>query len=557
VTGVQRASRYMADVLAGRVVACKWVKLACQRQKGDLGRKSFRWKFAEDRANRVCAFVECLPHVEGKWTGPIKLEDWQCFILATVFGWIERKSGTRRFRTAYIEVARKNAKSTLSAAIDLYMLTADGENGAQVYSAATTRDQARIVFSTAQKMARRTPELLEHFGAEVNAHTVSVLATGSKFAPLSSEGDTLDGLNVHMASIDELHAHRTRDVWDVLETATGARTQSLIWAITTAGVNQTGICYEQRSYVTRLLESAIQDDTYFGIVYTLDDGDEWTDEAMWAKANPNYGVSVMADDMQRLAKKAMQTPAAVNNFLTKRLNVWVQAAAALFDLESWKKAAVPGLDESDWASYPCFIAVDLADSKDITAAVKVYRRDDRGGAKFAAFGRYYLPEDTVEASANSQYQGWARDGKLIATDGPSTDYERVTSDLLADFEALDVREVCFDPYNHRFIADPLQKAGIGEGQLCKFQQSVPKMSPAIKGLVDAILNGAIAHNGDPVLMWALSNVVGKYDHQENVMACKERPENKIDAAVALIMAFARASAVDESAFERRGMVVLG
>jgi phage terminase large subunit-like protein len=556
-TYAQKANRYIADVLEGRVPACRWVRLACERQKADLARKSFRWKFAEDKANRVCAFVEGLPHVEGKWTGDIRLEDWQCFLLTTVFGWIGRKSGTRRYRTAYIEVARKNAKSTLSAAVDLYMLTADGENGAQVYSAATTRDQARIVFSTAQKMARRTPDLLAHFGVDVNAHTVSVLSTGSKFAPLSSEGDTLDGLNVHCASIDELHAHRTRDVWDVLETATGARTQSLIWAITTAGVNQTGICYEQRSYVTRILDGAIDDDTYFGIIYTLDEGDEWKDEANWVKANPNYGVSVFAEDMQRLAKKASQTAAAVNNFLTKRLNVWVHASAALFDMEAWKRAAVPGLDESEWSKFPCFAAADLADSKDITATVKVYRRDDGAFPQFAAFGRYYLPEDAVENSANSQYSGWERDGHLIATSGPSTDYKRVASDILADFEALDVRELCFDPYNHRFIADPLEEGGIGESQLCKFPQVRSKMSPAIKELDTAILNGRIAHNGDPVLTWALSNVVGQYDAQENVMAEKERPENKIDPAIALIMAFARAADSTESAFERRGMVVLG
>jgi Phage terminase-like protein, large subunit len=227
-----------------------------------------------------------MPHIKGEWAGrPIALEAWQIFILTAVFGWY-RKTGRRRFRTVYIEVPRKNAKSTLSSGVALYMLTADAEPGAEIYSAATTRDQARIVFDDARKMAAMEPGFRQRYGVHVLAHSIYEVLNGGKFAPLSAEGSTLDGLNIHFAVVDELHAHKTRAVYDVLETATGARAQSLIWNITTAGSDRAGICYEQRTYVTALLNTVLhrhdglgypikgsrgEDDTYFGIIYTIDD----------------------------------------------------------------------------------------------------------------------------------------------------------------------------------------------------------------------------------------------------------------------------------------------
>jgi phage terminase large subunit-like protein len=549
-----RAAAYSRDVIEGKISACKWVRLACERQESDLKRK---WKFRYDlaKANKVCAFAECLPNIKGKWGGKaLKLEPWQCFIYCVVFGWVDRKTGTRRFRTAYNELPRKQGKSTLSSPIGLYMLTEDAEEGAEVYSAATTRDQARIVFGDAQAMARRTPELAEHYGLAVNAHNINVLRTASKFEPLSSDGDTLDGLNIHCAIIDELHAHKTRDVWDVIETGTGSRQQSLIWAITTAGSNKTGICYEQRDYVTKILERVVEDETYFGIIYTIDEGDEWNSEAAWQKANPNYGISVIPEDIARLAHKAAQTPAAVNNFLTKRLNVWVQADAGLFDMAAWQKAGDPRLKPEDFTAYPCYIGVDLGFVDDIAATLKVFMVD--GIPHF--FGRYYLPEETIAESRNSQYSGWHRMNRIIGTDGNVTDEERIMDDLADDFTRYDVKEVAFDPYNALKIANPLRKRGIPEAKLIQFPQTVAMMSPAAEGMMKRVRSGEVKHDGCPVLTWAMSNVVGHYDAKDNVYPKKERPENKIDPAIAAIMACARAlPGGGQSVYETRGMVVLG
>ncbi|MBI3223033.1 MAG: terminase large subunit, partial [Nitrosomonadales bacterium] len=325
------ARQYAESVVAGVIPACRWVQLACQRQLNDLARfkgKNSPYRFnpkLTDRsgkayypADNLCAFIERLPHVKGPLAGePITLEPWQVFILTTVFGWI-KPNGKRRFRRTYIEVPRGNAKSTLSSAVALYMLTADGEGGAEVYSLATTRDQARIVFGDAQTMARKSAGFCSRFGVNVGAHNMNVLTSGSKFEALSAEGSTLDGLNIHFGCVDELHAHKTRTVYDVVETGTGKRDNSLLWVITTAGSNRAGICYEVRTFVTRLLDGVFEDDSQFGIVYGIDDGSEvdWTSESALVMANPNWNISVRPEVLLPLQAKAMQMPSAVNNFKT-------------------------------------------------------------------------------------------------------------------------------------------------------------------------------------------------------------------------------------------------
>lgn len=552
----QQAEGYSSRILSGEIPSCKWVKLACQRQVNDLARQKQKdWPFTYDqrKANRVCDFIECLPNIKGKWGGNcLFLEPWQKFILCSVFGWVHKKTGFRRFRTIYVEVPRKNGKSTLSSGVGLYMLTEDGESGAEVYSAATTRDQAKIVFGDAQSMARKTPELKAHYGLEVNAHNINVVRTGSKFEALSSEGDTLDGRNIHFAAVDELHAHKTRAVWDVLETGTGARSQSLIWAITTAGSNKTGICYEQRDYVSKVLEQTFDDETYFGVIFSLDEGDEWNCEASWRKSNPNYGISVIPEDIARLAHKAAQTPAAVGNFLMKRLNVWAQADSGLFDMAAWQECGDAKLKPEDFAECPCYIAVDLGFVDDIAAVVKVFMRDDIPHV----FGRYYLPEETITESRNSQYSGWHRMGRIIGTDGNVTDEERIIEDLMDDLAKYDVKEIAFDPYNALKITNPLLKRGVSEAKLIGFPQTVAHMSPATEGLMKRVRSGEVRHDVCPVMSWAMSNVVGHYDNKDNVYPKKERPENKIDPAIAFIMASYRATVALEasSVYEERGIL---
>jgi phage terminase large subunit-like protein len=325
------------------------VKFACERQVKDLTRKKgFPYIYDPSRGSRVCSFVELLPHIKGALAGqPIKLEPWQIFIIMTVFSWVNPE-GSRRFRRVYIEVPRGNGKSALSSAIGLYMLTADNEGGAEVYSFATTRDQAKIVFGDAQQMARKSNGLRSHFGVDVNAHNIFVTKTASKFEALSAEGSTLDGLNTHFACIDELHAHKTRAVYDVVETSIGKRLQSLLWVITTAGSNRSGICYEVRGFVSKILKGSAIDESQFGIIYGLDKDDDWATEEALIKANPNWGVSVMPEVLLSLQAKAMSMASASNNFRTKHLNEWVNADVSWMDMRKWDECSDPTLEISDF-----------------------------------------------------------------------------------------------------------------------------------------------------------------------------------------------------------------
>ena len=542
------ARGYAEQIIAGEVLACRWVQLACQRQLNDLAKfkgKASTYRFnpkltAKDGrsfrpADNLCAFSERLPHVKGPLAGqPIELEPWQVFILSTAFGWV-RIDGKRRFRRSYIEVPRGNAKSTLSSAVGLYMLAADGEGGAEAYSLATTRDQARIVFGDAQTMARRSPGFRNRFSVEVGAHNIHVLATGSKFEALSAEGSTLDGLNIHFGCIDELHAHKTRTVYDVVETGTGKRDNSLLWVITTAGSNRAGICYEVRTFVTKLLDGVFEDDSQFGIVYGLDDED-WTTEAALIKANPNWGISVRPEILGPLQAKAMQLPSAVNNFKTKHLNEWVNADTAWMDMRSWDACADQDLDIEAFTGQPCWIGLDLASKTDIAALVMVFAHPEIADA-FAVFGKYYLPEDTVNAAGNSQYPGWMHSGRLTVTPGNVIDFSWIEADLNDLASRFAIQAVAFDPFQATQLSTRMMSEGL---PMIEVRPTVLNFSEPMKTLEALVLQKKLIHDGDPVLGWMASNVVAHPDAKDNIYPRKERPENKIDGIVALIMAISRA-----------------
>ncbi len=542
------ARHYAEAVVAGDLPACRWVQLACQRQLNDLARFKgkgspfqFNPKLLDKNgrqfhpADNLCAFIERLPHVKGPLAGePIKLEPWQAFILTTVFGWV-KPTGLRRFRRSYIEVPRGNAKSTLSSAVALYMLAADREGGAEVYSLATTRDQARIVFGDAQTMARKSAGFRSRFGVAVGAHNMHVLASGSKFEALSAEGSTLDGLNIHFGCVDELHAHKTRTVYDVVETGTGKRNNSLLWVITTAGSNRAGICYEVRTFVTRMLDGVFEDDSQFGIIYGLDDGDDWTSDSALIKANPNWGISVQPEVLLPLQAKAMQMPSATNNFKTKHLNEWVNADTAWMDMRAWDACSDATLDLDDFAGHPCWIGLDLASKTDIAAMVLVFRHPEIAGG-FAVFGRYYLPEDTVNGSSNSQYSGWMRAGRLTVTPGNVIDFGWIEADLIDFASRFEIQAVAFDPFQATQLSTRMLEEGL---PMIEVRPTVLNFSEPMKTVEALVLQRKLLHDNDPVLTWMASNVVAHLDAKDNIYPRKERPENKIDGIVALIMAISR------------------
>lgn len=567
------AVSYAHQVLDGTIPASKWTKAACRRQLDDLARAEsdpyypFEWR--PDKAEHVCRFIEMLPHIKGEWAGrPISLEPWQIFILTTVFGWY-RKTGRRRFRTVYIEVPRKNAKSTLSSGVALYMMTADQEPGAEIYSAATTREQARIVFDDSRRMAELVSGFRQRFGVKVLAHSLYSGLNGARYLPLSAEGSTLDGLNIHFVVVDELHAHKTRAVYDVLETGMGARAQPMLWNITTAGVDRSGICYEQRTYVLSLLNStlrkhdglgypvkgnAAEDDTYFGIIYTIDDEDDWTDEACWAKANPNYGVSVYPDDIRRLAEKAIKVASARANFLTKRLNVWVNSATAWMDMRKWDAMADPSLELEQFAGDDVTVSLDLASKVDIADKLRLFERLDADGIKhYYVFATHYLPEEAANDEANAQYAGWAEEGWLTTTPGNVIDFDLIEEDLREDMRTFNVKEIPYDPWQAQQLANHMMDEG---APMVELRQTVQNFSEAMKQLEALVISGRLHHNGDPVLTWMISNVVAFRDAKDNIYPRKEREQNKIDGAVALIMAIARAINEQDSSISGYEVMVI-
>ena len=426
--------------------------------------------------------------------------------------------------------------SSLSSPVGLYMTVLDGEAGAEVYSAATTRDQARIVFRDAQAMARKMEPFRKRFGVDVTAQAIVQLKSSSSFKALSADGHTLDGLNIHCAVVDELHAHKSRDVYDVLETGLGKRPQSLLWMITTAGSNKHGICYEVRDYALKVLSGAMTDaaaEAMFAIVYSVDDGDDPYSEETLRKANPNWGVSVDPNIVMQTAAKARQVATARANYLTKHLNIWVDANSALFDTEWWRKCEDRALDEADFAADECVMGLDLASKIDIAARVNVYRRLIGGKAHYYVFPRFYLPRVAIEEDRHPMYRGWEMQGDIYATPGETTDFGIIEDEIKADGPGLNLQAVATDPWQAQQMIQSLKKDGMPAEE---YRQTVANMSEATKTLDALMREGRIHHPGNAVLNWMIGNVVGHYDAKENVYPRKEMPQNKIDGAIALIMA---------------------
>ena len=531
------ANAYMDAVLSGKTPACKFVKEACKRQRNDLKKKkSSAWPYTFDpkKATRPCKFIECLKHVKGPQAGQnIRLEPWQCFILTTIFGWLDDK-GHRRFNHTYIEVPRGNGKSTLCSGVALYMLCADGERGADVYSFATTREQARIVFDDASEMARKNADLRAAYHATCLRNSVVILGTNSKFMPKSAEAKTLDGLNTHCGIIDELHAHPTREVYDVVNTSIGKRDQPLIFCITTAGYQLEGICMEHHRFVGHILDGSANDDSYFGIIYTIDDGDDWRSEQALIKANPNWGVSVIPKVVMSNYALALQNSAAEKNFLTKHLCVWCNADTQWLQMYRWRQCIRPDLNIDDFEGMPCIYAIDLATKIDITAIIRLFWNEEEDGrVHFYIFPLFFLPSERVENAQNSQYAGWVRDGLIQVTDGPITDLAAISRYISNDFPKYDTLQIAYDPYQATQMAQELASYG---APMLEIGATVFNFSEPMKQLQALVYDKRIHTDGNPVLEWMASNTVAHLDAKENIFPRKEKPENKIDGIVALIMA---------------------
>ncbi len=536
-----RARLYGERVLSGEIPACQFVKQAAQRQADDLarvGEDGWRWRFDEDKGNRICAFLELLPHAKGTWATPtIQLEDWQCFMWATVFGWVDVDTGYRRYRRVYIEIPRKNSKSTQAAGVGLYLFAADGENGSEVYSAAITRDQAKIVWGQyAKRMLQLSPGLRKRFGIEVLAHHFEIGSSGAIFRPLSSEADSLEGLNIHGGIVDELHAHKTRKVHDVLDSAMGSRRQPLLVEITTAGSDSAGIGKEVHDYVADVLAGRHEDEQYYGVIYTIDAEDDWTTVESARKANPNYGVSVLEDELEALRRKALNVASAQSTYKTKHLDIWVSTADAYFNMLAYR-ACRREIALEQFEGVDCWFALDLASKKDIADLAILFRKD----GEYTIFANHYLPEKAIEEGNENfdRYRGWQQADNFTLTSGNLIDHELIEDNLQELAQRFRPKEIGFDPWNATELGTRMLAEGLPMVEIPMTTRNLSEPMKTLDGLID---DKRLVHDGDPVLEWMFSNVTAKIDHNENVFPRKERASKKNDGAIATMMAMGRALA---------------
>lgn len=551
------AERYAEDVLAGRIVTGEWVTKAALRYVADMTSGSLRGlHFDSEAAKLAIAFFGLLKHSKGEWAGQmIHLEPWQQFVLWNLFGW-KHDDGTRRFRTCYLEVARKNGKSTLAAGIGLFLMVADGEPGAEVYSAATKRDQARITHAEATRMVKASPQLRRRL--TVYKDNIHIKDTASKYEPLGRDTDSMDGLNVHGAIVDEVHAHKTRELWDLLETATGARRNPLMLAITTAGYDRQSLCWTQHEYTRKVLDGVVQDDSWFGVIYALDEADDWQDETTWIKANPNLDISKKSDDMRRLAARAKEMPSALNSFLRMHFDLWTQAETKWIAREHWDACGM-AVDAAGLRGRTAYGGLDLSSTSDITALVWVFPPQSAEDG-YQVLCRFWIPEEAmVERSHNDHvpYDVWVRAGYITATPGNVIDYEYILAQVDEDMQAYDIPEIAFDRWGASRIQTQLAELG-DENFLIQFGQGFASMSPPMKELERLIAGHRLAHGNNPVLNWMADNLVARTDPAGNIKPDKEKSLEKIDGMVALIMGLDRATrhAAADSVYTERGILEL-
>lgn len=567
--------QYIDDVLSGRQVVCKWVRLAVQRHVKDLETGAGRGlRFDEAAARHVIDFFGFLRHSKGEWAGQVvRLEPWQQFVLAVAFGWQryheEYGEWFRRFRQVFLEVARKNGKSTLAAGVALYLLDADGEPGAEVYCAATKKDQARIAWSEAKRMVQSSSFLRRRIrSVRDNLHIIN---TASKLEPLGRDTDSMDGLNVHGSIVDELHAHKNRETWDLLDTATGSRRQSLLFGITTAGSDRHSLCYDLHQYTEKVVEGMVDDDSFLGVIYTLDqrkedeagnvleEGDDWENPAVWIKANPNLGASKKLADMKRKAKTAKEMPTAQNSFLQRELNIWTQSSVRWVNAARWL-ACGQSVSEDGLRGRRCFGGLDLSSTSDITTLVLVFP-PQLPGDPYQVLCRFWVPEETMRERTKRdrlQYEAWVRQGYMITTPGNVIDFDFILSEIDELAQKYDIAEIAFDRWGAAQVQTKLQNMG-GEDWVVQFGQGYASMNSPTKELERLLGNGQLAHGGHPVLTWMAGNVVASKDAAGNIKPDKAKSTEKIDGIVALVMALDRATRGepdDESVYEEQDIKVL-
>ena len=524
---VSEVRRWCDEITAERVITGKYQKLAIIRFLRDLDEK--KYIFSEKAAQRALDFCQFNTHFKGEWVNkPYEPEKWQAFCLINIFGFL-KDDGFRRYRTSWEEVGRKNGKTTGAAVINNYFFIADGEAGAEVYAAATKKEQAKEVWDASAQMIKRSPDLSKIVSIYRNSLTIDSLAC--RYLPLSSDTNTLDGLNVHAACLDEVHAYKDSSLYDVIDTATGARRESHIHMTTTAGFMINGFGHRMHEYACKILDGIVAKDDFFIFIAALDDEDDPFDEECWCKPNPNLGVSKFIGDMRSKAEKAKDFPTYYNTFLVKELNKWTNSVSKWLSIDAWKDCG----RKVDWSGFrgcKCWCGLDLASVIDMTALSLVFERDGLLFVKCI----FFSPQETIMERTKKDrvpYDVWEREGLLITTAGGMIDFDFVEHSIKEITDMYDVQCIAYDRYKSYQIIQNLSDIGIN---MLQFGQGFKSMAQPTEELEGRIKAKKIVHDNNPILSWNMSNVVIKIDPSGSKKPDKERSAERIDGTVATVMA---------------------
>jgi len=547
--------------------------LACRRFLDDLAWQTngdFEWHYHAPAAEQACEFIEEMPHTKGKWArvtkdndGLLDLEDWQAFTVCNLFGWFQKETGERRFRECYLEIARKNGKTALLAAIAMYMAVADGEYAPEVYLGATSHRQAAIAFNMASQMAKKSElsrGFAQAFGIEVYKEEIR-LPDGGKLEPLPANPG--DGSSPSFAGIDEYHEHKTAALVNAMETGMGGRDNPIAMKITTAGTNYSGPCWPHRRRMVRLLKGEIEEDRIFAIIFCPDPDDDWHVFENWKKSNPMYGVSVNESYLRGQKAKAEQSTRERNIILTKNYNTWRHALDAYFDTAKWAAGDVAltnDVTQAELKQARCSVALDLAYKNDLVSVTALFELERDKETLFYVKQMFFCPENTVKKDENEHYQDYAHRGEITVTEGGITDFDAVEAYVVDLCKDYNVETVYYDTFGAVQLATNLSNRDDIEIDVCEFLQRAKYTTEPMRWVEALMKDSRFRHEGSQCLTWCIGNVVAKDFADKGVIPRKESAEKKIDGAVTLIMAmthFYTGEEEEENYYENNNVVLLG
>ncbi len=514
--------------------------------------------YSQEKANDVVEFLTLLKHTKGKWAGHFfEMEEWQDRIVRDVFGTLT-KEGKRQYRTAYIEIPRKNGKTYFAAALALYMLFvgSQNDNESEIYSAAADREQASLVFNQAASMIRRNPALAKQCNIIDSQKRIVYYKTGSFYRAIPADVAGAHGYNASCVIVDELHTQPNRDLVDTLITSQGAREQPLTIFLTTAGYDQNSICWEYHEYARQINEKVIKDPTFYGVIYAADETDDWTKKATWKKANPNLGVSINEDFLRQEANKARQVPAYQNTFKRLYLNIWTAQEERWLDLAAWDATAGIVVPEK-LEGRECYGGLDLSSTTDVSALVLIFPADD---GSYDVLPYFWLPGDGLHDRINRDkvpYDVWSREGKVHLTEGNVIHYGAIREKINQLQNKYNIKEIAYDRWNASKLVQDLQDDGF---EMVPIGQGYASMNAPTQDLLKLVLERTLRHGGNPVLRWMADCVTVKQDPAGNIKPVKpdrRKSSKRIDGIVALIMAVDRAMRHEgPSVYDTRGLIIV-